>query len=412
MTAGFWVRTNEAWLPLDGVQAGVPVRSDRQVSELKVLGGRRYVSRSKRAAREWSLDLTNATPEAIRLLALAANGQAGEVMMLDVSAARANMLDPLETVGPVDYPLLDCGGLPLRSLSVGGPLTKVVEVAASANVTLNSTGTKNISVGISATMQPLVRFGIPAFVGATLTSAQLLLARIPFGPSMTVDVRQSANDWIEDRVPVPAATWATAPAVGASMGSGADTANEYSISLAGVAAYMGSALSVRLRRLSGSSESYMYARDTLGGPRLRLTYALPAPTNPTFSATMRGGQAYTLTGFTDAASGAQILTYTYRTLGGLLLSAAVNAPAGTGPRPFTGGFTPAADTIFAGVVTASTAGKVAGLRLVEGAATGVWVPGQKTPCRVSVVDPEQTLNFLLDGQQGRSDYRITVKEVG
>lgn len=408
MTAGFWLRINDKWLPLDGVQSGVPIKPERSTSPFVALGGRRYVSRSKRAAREWSLDLTHATPEAVRLLALAANGHGGDVMLLDVSRARANMLDPLETVGPSDYPLLDCAGLPLRSLSIAGPLTKVVDVVASANVMLESNGRKSVpSIGkVNPNSQLLFRFGVPLVADGTLSSAGILLTRTAANPTgQGLNVLVSGNNWIEDGIDGPDTTW-----IGASMGTGVDTNFEYSIALAGVSAYLGTALSVRVRKQSGTIDQLIHMRSTSAPtkmPRLRLTFALPTPENPTFSAVVRGDHVYRLTGFTDVAAGAPILTYNVGAG-----AATVNAPAGVGSRPFTATFTPAADAALAGVVTASTTGKVAGLRLVEGDATSAWVPGQKSPCRVSISDPDQTLNFLDDGEQGRSDYRVTIQEVG
>lgn len=241
MRAGFWLRVNDVWFPLDGVQANVPVAPIRNRSNLQTVGGFNYEYASRRASREWTLDFVNATPQAVRLALLAANGQAGDVWLLSEADARANMLDPLHTVGPDTSSTIVCDGLPLRALVPGTE----------------------------------------------------------------------------------------------------------------------------------------------------------------FGALVRAGVTYTLSAYTDAAAGTTVATYDYGT-GAVPLKAGV----GTGDRRTVAEFTPAADAVLVG----TTVTDVAGVRLAEGVDDGLFLPGRKAPCRAAVMDPDQTLNMLLDDEQGRSAYTIKIRE--
>lgn len=70
-------------------------------------------------------------------------------------------------------------------------------------------------------------------------------------------------------------------------------------------------------------------------------------------------------------------------------------------------FTPQADTIL--TVTVKR-GAVSGLRINEGSFDGSYAPGYGTPCRVSVEDPQRTLQMVTDST--RSDYQVVLSEVG
>lgn len=404
MTAGFWLRVNDKWMPLEGVQAGVPISPDRPSSELVTLGGRRSVSRAKRVAREWSLDFTHATPEAVRLFALAAQGQAGDVMLLDLSATRANMLDPLACVGPSSNPLVDCDGLPLRSVTVPSSTTETYTALLSANAVLQSASPDAsgsfIQLRSTPAIESLIKVGVPPDpIGRTFASARLSMAQAYTPVGATITAYAASNAWVDG------VTWNTAPAAGSSVGSGGpDASFRYSIALSGVGAFRGSTMSLRLKSNS-STLMTIWPRDAIPAnrPQLEITYSVATGVHP-FSSTLRAGVAYTLSAFTDITAGSQVLTYNIGA-GDVV----VNAPAGAGWRLVTATFTPSGDAAMVGSVTAAP---VSGLRLTEGAHLGSWVPGQKTPCRVSIPDPEQTLNYLLNGQQGRSDYRVIMREVG
>lgn len=420
MTAGFWLRVNSKWMPLEGVQAGVGIATDRPASDFTSLGGRRYVSRAKRGPREWSLDFSHATPEAVRLLALAAQGQAGDVMLLDLSATRENMLDPLVCVGSDSaYPLIDCSDLPLRSVSPGSAVTETKEVRLSTIVTLDAStpdaaGSKTtFSLRSSPAIEAILKVEVPADpTGRTLTGASLVVAQQGASPSSaTVNAYAMSNAWVPSKF---GPTWNNAPSAGSLVGTVTGPlvdSDQRIIPLSGVTAFRGSTMSLRLRTTSTTRMS-LYPLDfnpywpDYVYPRLVLTYDVAAASSA-FTHRVRGNIAHRLSAYTDVASGAA--AFSYDAGAGATV---VNAPTGSGPRPVIVDFTPPTDGVLTVSVPSATAGKVSGFRLTEGAPLGPWVPGQKTPCRVSIPDPEQTLNYLLNGQQGRSDYRVTLREVG
>lgn len=113
----FWLRVNESWVHLEGVTPGTSRSADRPSSEMVTVDGVRHVQRAPRAPREWSLDFTHATAEAMALLALAA--EVDDVWLLDSTATGANMLSPRECYGPATESAVLCGGIPLRAFPNG-----------------------------------------------------------------------------------------------------------------------------------------------------------------------------------------------------------------------------------------------------------------------------------------------------
>lgn len=118
------LRINGVWVNLEGVVPGSSRTTTRPRSELVTVDGYQWAQQAPRGPREWSLSLTYAPAAVVAALALAAEAP-GEVWLHDDAAARANMLHPADCYGtdPAE-PVLDCGGVPLRALTVG------VEVAA------------------------------------------------------------------------------------------------------------------------------------------------------------------------------------------------------------------------------------------------------------------------------------------
>lgn len=98
------------------------------------------------------------------------------------------------------------------------------------------------------------------------------------------------------------------------------------------------------------------------------------------------------------AAGAQVAT-------GTLTAAAVSG----GFRAATT-FTPGATAVGVQVRTPAGSLVVGGLRLTEGAHDPVWLPGEGVP-QVVVDDPSRTLQ-LATATEVRSDYTITIREVG
>ncbi len=126
-----------------------------------------------------------------------------------------------------------------------------------------------------------------------------------------------------------------------------------------------------------------------------------------FTRMIRNAVPYRLTGWTTQTAASSLGTYVVN--GGAPTT--INAPAGTGSRQWTVTFTPGADGTV--VFNTTVAGKVTALRLTQDTAdTATWVPGENTPCQVSIVDPQRTLQMLQSGLLPQSDYTVTLREVG
>jgi hypothetical protein len=404
--AGFWLKVNDTWVPLPGVQAGVGVSRKRNRSSLQTVGGYNSEYQSRRAPREWSLDFTHATPAAVAVLMLAANGQAGDVWLLSSADARANMLDPLMCVGSADAPVLDCQGLPLRSVVLGESVTRTV--TAAANATLGESTPTPIAPGSAITLKAatpkaegLLRFAVPAdTAGRTLESARLLLTRAGDGAGRAITAHAVSNAWME-----AGTTWANAPAAGSAIGGATESAGAWAIDLAGAEAFRGTDLSVRLKVTSGLATFATRGSTRESGPKLALTYSVTAADHA-FSSAIRGGHEYWLSVFTDADAGDVVVTFNDGSG-----PTDLRAPSGTGPRQASTQFRAPADGVLTGIVHGDAGALVAGLRLTEGPGSHGWLPGHHTPCRAAVIDPEQTLSMLLDHEQGRSSYAVAIKEV-
>lgn len=147
-----------------------------------------------------------------------------------------------------------------------------------------------------------------------------------------------------------------------------------------------------------------------GQPTINAALGVPAQTFGTGVACtrlVRQGQWYHLSGWTTATAGA--------TLGVLTVGAEapvnVLAPTGTGPRFWSVAFKPAADSTMS--FSVSIAAKTTRLRLTESSVDQFdWIPGQNTPCRVSVSDPDGNLSLYREGSPPRGTYTVTVAQVG
>ncbi|VXB81769.1 hypothetical protein [Aeromicrobium sp. 9AM] len=128
MVAAFMLSVGDIWIPLTGVQRGATRASDRATGSFVTLGGTRYVQRARRAPRTWSLAYAAKDPQAIAWLAHAANGDAGEVWLLDRMAAQANMLDPRTTAGRLNgQPSIATAlGVPMQTFGVETAFTRRV----------------------------------------------------------------------------------------------------------------------------------------------------------------------------------------------------------------------------------------------------------------------------------------------
>jgi hypothetical protein len=180
-----------------------------------------------------------------------------------------------------------------------------------------------------------------------------------------------------------------------------------------VLAAQGLAGEVWLYDLAAAQANMLDPRDVVGRVSGQPTISVDGVAMRTFAAgytltrKLRAAQIYTLSGWTSHTHGVAIGTYDVG-------AGAVDivAPAGAGSRYWEIVFTPTADVTATFVVT--VASKTSGLRLTEGARVDTirFMPGENTPCQVSVDDPERTLKFLFSGQLPLTDYTVSLVEVG
>ena len=119
--------------------------------------------------------------------------------------------------------------------------------------------------------------------------------------------------------------------------------------------------------------------------------------------------SHTLSAWASAA-GAAVEWQTVTAAGVQVATGTVTAAAVTGGFRGSATFTPGATAV--GVQVRIPAGSlvVGCLRLTEGAHDPVWLPGVGVP-QVVVGDPQQTLQ-LVTATEVRSDYTVTIREVG
>jgi len=409
---GLALRLHDHWTRIEGVASGLEVAADRPVDEWVSVGGVRHEVRGRRAPRTWRVNLGHAGPDAVAALMVAAQGDGGDVWLWDEAAARANVLDPVLVRGRDDYPVVVCDGVPLRAVTGGGTMT--VDVPLLANVTVEEYPTMVARIGIDTVpgvAEALVKVAVPATPdGYTLTNAELVLHRSA-SSSGTVTAYTASNSWAEPPTtsPTPATYWDTVPA-GPSRGY-ATVADTTTIPISGVAGYVGGVMSLRLVKTSGALGAYFYPRThATKPPKLRLTYTR-IPQDVTFTQHLPAG-AYWFTCWTDAAPSTSLGTVT---VPGVPIPVGLTVPSGgSGFQRVTidlSTLTSSVDRDYTFTITDTTAYTVAGLMLSALPPTG-YLPGHKTPVRVSVRDPQAVLEHLWTGDQGRGPRSVELREVG
>lgn len=171
---------------------------------------------------------------------------------------------------------------------------------------------------------------------------------------------------------------------------------------------------VYLYDVSLAQTNMLDPRDVVGRVSGAATIRVEGVLLPTFASgytltrQLRAGISYWLGGYTSASAATNVLSYD-------IGAGAVNvaAPTGTGSRAFSATFIPGADVTVTIAVLAGGAAKVTALRLTEGSVDSAgFMPGQNTPCQVSVSDPQEVRQFAFSDRPGMSDYSVTMQEVG
>ncbi|MDN7120310.1 hypothetical protein INN71_02775 [Nocardioides sp. ChNu-153] len=118
-----YLRVNDHWLHLNGVEADLQVDTSRGRDMFESLDGFLWWQQAPANKRTWKLDYRWATELAMRALRVAAN-YPGDVWLLHREHAVANMLAPLDCQG-TGAPLL-AGGMPLRRFVSATSVTSMV----------------------------------------------------------------------------------------------------------------------------------------------------------------------------------------------------------------------------------------------------------------------------------------------
>lgn len=411
---GARLRLNGSWVNVENIQAGAGVSTERPTDGFTTVGGVVHDQRARRAQRTWTLDVGElAGPEEVAALKVAAQGDGGDVMLWDESAARANMLDPVAIAPREDYPSVACGALSLRSLTRGPSGAASFEnVPMKANVAIGSDGMAWDWPGVAAgTQDALVKISVPSPpAGITLSSAQLILTASAVSGSGTVTAKLASNAWVETGSGfggTPTGYWTSVPG-GSTVGSAA-LATVTTITLSGVSAFAGSDMSLRLS-VSGTGNAVWNPRTFASGfPILRLNYgAVPEPR--TFTQHVPADVAQIVSFWTTAVDGTVIGTRT--TSAGATTNVTVPATGSSGLRKVTIAIAaPGTNYDSVWTINDSTTYVLAGLG-ISTLAHDYYAAPEKTPVRVSVADPTLALASLYSGEQGKGSRTVTIREVG
>lgn len=413
MSCGYWLRINGAWVAIDGVQAGVGVEYARARSSFASVGGVPHSQAALRAPRTWNVPLGDlAGPEQVAALMVAAQGDAGDVMLWDESAARANMLDPVK-VAPLDwYPVVMCGAMPLRSLSRGpSAAASVRDVRMKANVAISSTDAWDWPGVVAGTQDALFKVSVPVMpAGVTLSSAQLILQNASGSGSGTLTAKVAPNAWVETGgiSPKPSSYWDNIPG-GSTIGSAALGAASTAITLSGVPAYSGTDLTLRVSLAGSGGVAFNPRTFATGHPILRLNYSADLTDHVFVQHLMPG--SYTLGFWSTAAANTQLGTMVVNPGGGQVV-AQIRATAGTGLRYMAIPVVVPAAANVEFTLFDSVAYLLAGPMLSSVNHPGVYMAPQKTPVPAAVEDPSLSLASLYPGEQGMGQRSVVIREDG
>lgn len=402
------LRLNGVWVSLHGVQSNLQRQIERPGSSFTTVGGVRHAQTAPRPIRSWGLDFGQSGPEAVAALAVAAQNPSGEVWLWDESAARANMLDPLPLADRPGYPLIDCGGMPLLSLTSGAEAaTTTRDVPLKANLTIRSTGESAAYDWLAldpGTVDALLKVSVPPTpTGMQLESAELILFPDEVLSGSTVTARRASNAWTEEG---GVDYWTSVPG-GTVLGTAAVGVPSTSVPLGDITAFVGTDMSVRL------SASGMFAivegRNLAHPPILRITYNVLAK-DRTFTQQLRAGTYY-LGCWSDAAAGTEFGQMVVD-LGSGPITAPLLATAGSGWRYMSAPVTLPNPVTVECTIWDSADYLLGGFMLSTVDHPGVYLPGEKTPVRVKVNDPTLVLAELYGGLQGQGERTVTLEEVG
>jgi hypothetical protein len=444
----FWLLmdASTARYALDDVQAGAQRSATRPAREQTMMSGVRRVQSSRRTAREWQLTLAPwSRPETVAVLESAAQGMLGEVWLHDEAAARVNML-------AADY----CSGLPNAFASRLGssgnyppmwaiPSGQAVAVRLRSGTLYRLTGLTDATAGATVGTISTPATSILAPAGTGLREFSLTFTANTSVASTVITV--TAADLVTGLRLVPAVRTSTLIATNLGRYPGAEDATTN-----GWAASTGTTITSSTEQAHSGTRSYKVVTTSGAAGRgieqtTNATYrpASSGTTTPetvsmwvygsagtalvlgleqyngltfvrsagTVNFTATGGwQRVSITGTKTVA--ADYLRAYVRTQANVAVTFyvddALNEVSSTASPYFDGSTAQTSEYVYAwtGTANASTSTR----RVQPFADLGGWAPGQGTPCRVQVLDPGQTLQYLPPEDQALADYSVTLREVG
>ena len=408
MSCGYWLRVNNYWLPIEGVQSGVGYGFERARSGFSSVGGVAHAQEALRATRTWSVNFGELVgPETVAALKMAAQQDAGDVMLWDESTARENLLDPVSVGARDGYPVMLCDGMPVISLtSASGETAPTVteDVALKANLTAFSGGTSSrLAAGDGQDL--LLKVSIPPTpVGRVLVGAALILTGT--GTS-AMDAYAASNSWAEPTGGTSTADYYTSVPAGVLVSSASPVGGVWTFDMDAPTAFEGSDMSLRIVGDAVAVNEIVSRTAATAAPILRLTYSV-TPEPRVVRQHLRAG-SYWLTYWTNATEGTQV---------GTLEADGATQPivtgAGLGLRRTSvdlSAVTADADRDWTITILDSSTYLLGGLMLTSLPADH-YLPGEKTPVRVTVDDPSLTLGSLYSGERGKGQRGTTIREVG
>lgn len=421
------------WLELPELQAGHKIVTVRPSSESVSLGGVVRTQRARSAARSWGFDFVQESPEAVRWLTLAAQGLVGDVFLYDRAAAQVNMFDPRDCIGrDVLQPTILVNGLvPMRTFAAGYTLAMSLRAGVQYHLSGTTSHTAGATIGTYNIGAGAVNIVAPAGTGARRWSTSFTaLSVVTYAWTGAVNASTSTQT---STGTVTRTNIGTNPR--AISGNGGWTKNDVTKQ---ASAFVTTGFPVHPLGITTALQGNVLATATSPYPMSiremdNLGLTGPARRIGIWVCSMASGyQVFAYGGFPTTPLTAGVWTFVQTTTTVAALGRALFAVSKTTGNAVstdmvyvTGCVTEAGDVVgdyFDGStpdidgtvsVIPTVAGVTSALRLTEGSVDSLgFLPGMKAVCQVSVSDPQQTLQWVLDGELPVSDYTVTLLEVG
>jgi hypothetical protein len=142
----------------------VQVAADRPRSEFRSVDGNRYVQRSPQTRRQWELTIPYAAASANTVAVLRAAVESEDVWFASVDQLAGNMLPAGASAGAT-APAIDCGGVPLLSITASKVISGRVRGGVSTWLSFWTDAGSGGSAAVSAVYPSGTRLVFPASAG-------------------------------------------------------------------------------------------------------------------------------------------------------------------------------------------------------------------------------------------------------